>query len=189
MKQWFFIFALLFLVYSAVAQQNPAAINLRNGIEADILWPIFPSAFRAHYTHTLWEKGILKGDLLLGVNVDFPVERETEGEFADYSIVSGYRQYFWKGLHLEFSQTTGLGILNDHVTTGQRYESFDWLMSGFVGYRFGFLQQRLYILPQFGVAGVVYKSNPWPIFEDETLSEEVGETPFILGSLRLGFRF
>ena len=42
---------------------------------------------------------------------------------------------------------------------------------------------------QFGVAQVLYKSNPWPIYEDETLTKEVGETPFMLGSLRFGYNF
>jgi hypothetical protein len=56
--------------------------------------------------------------------------RDTEGRFADYSIASGYRQYFWKGLPAEFSQKTEIGILRDHVTTGKTYNRFDWLVSG-----------------------------------------------------------
>jgi hypothetical protein len=116
-------------------------------------------------------------------------DRDTEGRFADYSLASGYRQYFWKGLHLEFSQTTGLGVLQNHVTTGKTYNSFDWLVSGYIGYKFEFAKKKLYVLPQFGVAGVIYKSNPWPIYEDKTLTKQVGESPFMLGSLRFGYNF
>jgi hypothetical protein len=161
----------------------------RYGIETDILWPFFPGATRTHFTVKLWEKGDLRGDIYAGINIDFPQERETEGRFADYSIASGYRQYFWKGLHVEFSQTTGLGVLQNHVTTGETYNSFDWLVTGYIGYKFAFAGQRLYVLPQFGLARVIYKSNPWPIYEDETLTKEVGESSFMLGSLRFGYNF
>ncbi len=189
MKRLITLSLLFFLATSVMAQKNESASKTsKSGVEIDALWPFFPGAFRAHFTTTLWQKNHLKGDLLVGVNVDFPVDRDTEGRFADYSIVSGYRQYFWNGLHVEFSQTTGLGVLENHVSTDLTYRSFDWLMSGYVGYQFKFAK-KLYILPQFGVAGVVYKSNPWPIFEDKTLTTEVGETPFLLGSLRLGYKF
>jgi hypothetical protein len=47
----------------------------------------------------------------------------------------------------------------------------------------------MYVLPQFGIAGVIYKSNPWPIYEDKKLTKEVGESPFLFGSLRFGYNF
>ena len=159
------------------------------GLERDILWPFIVQTTRTHFTIKLWQKGNLRGDIYAGVNIDFPRDRETEGRFADYSLATGYRQYFWKGLHLEFSQTTGLGVLENHVTTGKTYNSFDWLITGYVGYKFEFAKQKIYVIPQFGVAGVVYKSNPWPIYEDNTLTKEVGESPFMLGSLRFGYNF
>jgi hypothetical protein len=159
------------------------------GLETDILWPFFPGATRTHFTVKLWQKGHLRGDVYAGINVDFPRIRETEGRFADYSIASGYRQYLWKGFHVEFSQTTGIGVLQNHVTTGKTYRSFDWLVSGYMGYKFEFARRKYYLIPQFGIAGVVYKSNPWPIYEDETLTKEVGESPFMLGSLRFGINF
>ena len=159
------------------------------GLETDILWPFIVQTTRTHFTIKLWQKGNLRGDIYAGVNIDFPRDRETEGRFADYSLATGYRQYFWKGLHLEFSQTTGLGVLENHVTTEKTYNSFDWLMSGYVGYKFEFAEKKLYVIPQFGVARVVYKSNPWPIYEDNTLTKEVGESPFMLGSLRFGYSF
>lgn len=171
------------------AQTRAEKPESRFGLETDILWPFFPGATRTHVTAKLWQKGQLRGDVYAGVNVDFPQDRETEGRFADYSVASGYRQYFWRGLHAEFSQTTGLGVLQDHVTTGKTYNSFDWLMSGYVGYKYQFPGRKLYIVPQFGIARVVYKSNPWPIFEDKTLTRQVGETPFPLGALRLGYSF
>ena len=67
--------------------------------------------------------------------------------------------------------------------------SFDWLITGYAGYRFNLGRSRYYLIPQVGVANVAYKSNPWPIFEDKTLTREVGEQPFVLGALRFGFSF
>jgi hypothetical protein len=175
------------LTMNAFAQNDSKESKF--GLETDILWPFLVQTTRTHFTIKLWQKGNLRGDVYAGVNIDFPEERETEGRFADYSLATGYRQYFWKGLHLEFSQTTGLGVLENHVTTGKTYNSFDWLITGYVGYKFEFAKKKLYVIPQFGVAGVVYKSNPWPIYEDNSLTKEVGESPFMLGSLRFGYNF
>ena len=180
--------ALLSTISTSVFAQTEQK-QTKYAIETDILWPFLVQSTRTHFTIKLWEKGNLRGDVCVGFSNDFPEDRVTEGRFADYSIASGYRQYFWKGLHLEYSQTTGMGVLQNHVTTGKDYYSFDWLVTGYIGYKFEFAKKKLYILPQFGVAGVIYKSNPWPIYEDETLTKEVGETPFMLGSLRFGYNF
>ncbi len=178
---------LLFSLTQAAAQKQQ---TLRNAIEAEVLWPFVSQTVRVHYTRTLWSNEKMRGDLIVGLNADLPRDRETEGNFADYSLVTGYRQYLWKGLHVEFNQTTGLGVLKNHVTTGATYNSFDWLMTGYLGYQFNLGKgKKWFVIPQFGIAGVVYKSNPWPIYEDKTLQKEVGEEPFMLGSLRFGMRF
>jgi hypothetical protein len=188
MKKYYLILGLVSLITNSVMAQSEQK-NSKYALETDVLWPFVAQASRTHFVVKLGGKGHLHGDAYIGLNIDFPRDRETEGRFADYSIASGYRQYFWKGLHLEFSQTTGLGVLQNHVTTGKTYNSFDWLVSGYIGYKFEFAKKKLYVLPQFGVASVLYKSNPWPIFEDNTLTKEVGESPFILGTLRFGYNF
>lgn len=188
MPKFSFLLALFITVATVLPAQGEPQTP-RFGLETDILWPIFPGATRTHFTRTIWQDGALRGDVYVGVNADFPQERETEGRFSDYSIASGYRQYLWRGFHLEFSQTTGVGVLQDHVTTGRTYRSFDWLMSAYAGYRIDLGRKRYYLLPQIGTALVVYKSNPWPIYEDATLTREIGERPFLLGSLRFGYTF
>jgi hypothetical protein len=189
MKKSLLILGIVSLITNSVIAQTEQKES-KYSVETDILWPFLVQTTRTHFVVKLWQKGHLRGDAYVGLNIDFPEDRATEGEgFADYSIASGYRQYFWKGLHLEYSQTTGMGVLQNHVTTGKNYRSFDWLVTGYIGYKFEFAKKKLYILPQFGVAGVIYKSNPWPIYEDETLTKEVGETPFMLGSLRFGYNF
>lgn len=166
------------------------------GVETDILWPFFPGLTRTQATITLWQDGDVKGDLLVGINSFFPDDRETEGRFSEYSIVTGYRQYLWQGLHVEFSQSTGMGMLDNHVTTGKSYKSYDWAVTGYIGYKFELTTfnstsviKSLYLIPQFGIERVIYKSNPWPIYEDKSLTKEVGERPIILGTLRFGCTF
>lgn len=188
MKKTYLIFGIIILITTFTNAQSVQKES-KYGLETDVLWPLFPGATRTHFTFKLWQKGNLRGDMYVGINIDFPQNRETEGRFADYSIASGYRQYVWKGLHVEYSQTTGLGVLQNHVTTGKTYNSFDWLATGYIGYKFEFANKKLYVLPQYGVARVIYKSNPWPIYEDNTLTKEIGETAFMLGSLRFGIHF
>lgn len=188
MKKSLLILGIISLSSNSVLSRTEQK-DSKYGIETDILWPILVKAKRTHLTAKLWQRKQLRGDVYVGLNIDFPRLRDTEGRFADYRLASGYRQYFWKGLHAEFSQTTGIGVLQNHVKTGKTYKSFDWLITGYVGYKFEFVHKKFYVLPQFGVAGVIYKSNPWPIYQDNTLSKEVAESPFLLGSLRLGYNF
>jgi hypothetical protein len=188
MKKWVLVSGIMGLMTMSIFAQTGSQES-KYSLETDILWPFLVQSTRTHFIIKLWQKGSLRGDVYAGVNVDFPRDRETEGRFADYSLATGYRQYLWKGLHAEYSQTTGLGVLQNHVTTGKTYNSFDWLITGYVGYKFEFARKKLYILPQFGLARVIFKSNPWPIYEDNTLTQEVGETAFMLGSIRLGYNF
>lgn len=195
MKQTILIFAMVLTMTSTLLSQK-VENSSTFAVETDILWPFFPGLTRTQATITLLQDGDLKGDLLVGVNSFFPDDRETEGHFSEYSIVTGYRQYLWQGLHVEFSQSTGMGVLDNHVTTGKSYKSYDWAVTGYIGYKFDLAEfnptsviKSLYIIPQFGVESVIYKSNPWPIYEDKTLTKEVGERPIILGSLRFGCTF
>jgi hypothetical protein len=195
MKQTILIFAMVLMMTTTLLGQK-VENSSTFGVETDILWPFFPGLTRTQATITLWQDGDLKGDLLVGVNSFFPDDRETEGHFSEYSIVTGYRQYLWQGLHVEFSQSTGMGVLDNHVTTGKSYKSYDWAVTGYIGYKFELAEfnptsviKSLYIIPQFGVERVNYKSNPWPIYEDKTLTKEVGERPMMLGSLRFGCTF
>lgn len=143
MKKSIILLLAVIFVNTAIAQDKERADDfLKSAVEIDALWPFYPGTLRAHYTRTLWQKG----DLLLGVNIDFPVNRDTEGRFADYSIASGYRQYFWKGFHVEFNQTTGLGVLENHVSTGETYRGFDWLISGYIGYKFDVAKNSIFYL-------------------------------------------
>ena len=96
------IFGLVSLLTNCVTAQSEQKES-KYSLETDILWPFLVQTTRTHFLVKLWQNGQLSGDAYVGLNIDFPRDRETEGRFADYSLASGYRQYLWKGLHLEFS--------------------------------------------------------------------------------------
>jgi hypothetical protein len=95
---------------------------------------------------------------------------------------------FGKDFIWNFHRQPDLGFAKSRKDR-KTYKSFDWLISGYIGYKFEFAKKKMYVLPLFGIAGVIYKSNPWPIYEDKKLTKEVGESPFLLGSLRFGYNF
>ena len=107
MKKSVLLLGIVSLLTSSVFAQSEQKESIFS-VETGLLWPFLVQATRTHFTVKLWQKGNLQSDVYAGVNIDFPRDRETEGRFADYNLATSYRQYFWKGLHLEFSQTTGL---------------------------------------------------------------------------------
>ncbi|MDP1818030.1 MAG: hypothetical protein Q8K92_26495 [Leadbetterella sp.] len=182
------MFGIISLTNSSAQEQEN---SFKNGVEINILFPIYPgNEYAAKYTRVLWQKDQLKGELLLGLNVHPEHFRETEGKFSDYALSTGYRQYFWKGLFVEYSQLNAFSSLKNHVTTGKDYNSFALVSTGTAGYKYSFgKSKRIYSILQMGIAKVVYKDNPWPILEDNTLQKEVGETPFLYGGVQIGINF
>ncbi len=193
LKDTLVIALLLFAVNQSVAQQIEEKRPLHQpkwGLETNILWPIFPgNLIRVQATRTLWQRNDLKGDLLVGFNVNFPQDRDTEGRFSDYSLVTGYRQYLFRGFHVEVNQQIGYGNLRNHVTTGQEYQSLDWGAQLLGGYKYDIPNSRWYTAIQLGIGGTVYQSDPWPIYTDDTLEKEVGNEIIFIGGIQLGIRF
>lgn len=160
-------------------------------IEFNALVPIYPgNIYEFKIGRKLWQKGDLKGEIFLGYHMRPEEFRDTEGYFTDNAIVISYRQYLWKGFNLETYNLLSSGSLKNHVSTKKNYDSSDLLNAGFVGYNVELgKQKRIYINTQLGYGLVIYKSNPWPIYEDNTLQKEVGETAFLKGGVQIGFKF
>ena len=189
MKSKVVLCTLLALSTSLYGQTNEPSAK-KWGAEFNILWPIFPgNLIRTQMTRSIWQNENIKGDVLFGININFPQDRETEGRFSDYSIVTGYRQYLFKGLHVEFNQQMGYGNLRNHVTTKKEYNSFDWGVQLLAGYKYDIPKTKLYTAVQLGAGSTIYQSNPWPIYTDDTLTEEVGNEIIFVGGIQLGVRF
>lgn len=189
MKSTVVLCILLALSTSLYGQTNEPPAK-KWGAEFNILWPIFPgNLIRTQMTRSIWQNENIKGDVSFGININFPQDRETEGRFSDYSIVTGYRQYLFKGLHVEFNQQMGYGNLKNHVTTKKEYKSFDWGVQLLAGYKYDIPKTKLYTAVQLGAGSTIYQSNPWPIFTDNTLTKEVGNEIIFVGGIQLGVRF
>jgi hypothetical protein len=192
MKKMKFAFMLVtILAFSTSSYGQTTVPNEKKwGAEFNILWPIFPgNLIRTQVTRTIWQNEKIKGDVILGININFPQDRDTEGRFSDYSIVTGYRQYLLKGLHIEFNQQMGYGNLKNHVTTKKEYKSFDWGVQLLAGYKYDIPKTRIYTAVQLGAGSTIYQSNPWPIYTDNTLTKEVGNEIIFVGGIQLGVKF
>ena len=161
------------------------------GVEFNALYPIYPSnVYDLKVGRELWKKGNYKGELLTGIHLRPEEFRDTEGDFKDISLILSYRQYLWRGLNIESYNLLGSGRLNNHVTTDKDYSSFDVVNALFIGYKVDFEKaKRFYVLTQLGFARVNYKSNPWPIYEDDTLTTEEEENVFFNGGVQIGLKF
>lgn len=183
------VLALLFTTAYAqkIDQVNPPK---KWGAEINILWPIFPgNIYKGQVTYEAWRKRELAGDVYVGFHIRPFEYREDEGEFANFALTFGYRQFLWKGLHLELYQAFGPGFNRSNVVDGQDYQSWDYEVGGFVGYRWEFLKDHErrkispYISTQQGFLYLAAQSNPHPI-ENST-----GEKPFYAGTLNIGIKF
>lgn len=176
---------------TAIAQQETRPPK-RWGAEFNILWPIFPgNIYKGQVTYETWRKGHYAGEAYAGFHIR-PFEfREDEGDFANYALTFGYRQFFWKGLHAEIYQAIGPGFNRNNVITGQDYESWDYEVGLLLGYRLELFPKEKrdsmryspYISTQQGFYYLAAQSNPHPI------KNSTGESPFYVGTLNLGLRF
>lgn len=184
-----FVVVVLFLFASSFRAQEVIGIK-RWGAELNFLWPIFPgNIYKAQVTYEAWRKRNLAGDIYLGFHIRPFEYREAEGDFSNLALTFGYRQFFWKGFHLEVYQAFGPGFNRNNVIDGEDYDSWDYEVGGLLGYRWEFLKNRdekkvsPYISTQHGFYYLAAQSNPHPI------KDFTGEKPFYVGTLNLGIKF
>lgn len=160
--------------------------------EFNVLWPIFPgNIYKPLAVYRLWQQAQLAGDLAVGLHIR-PFEfRPEEGDFSNYALTLGYRQYVWRGLHFEAYQAFGPGFNRNNVVNGADYVSWDYEVGAFAGYRWWLgesfgknnTQFRPYVLMQHGLMYLAAQSNPHPIVG------QTAERPFYAGSLHIGLQF
>ncbi len=184
------IFALFLVVRTHAQDLNQAP--KRWGAELNLLWPIFPgNIYKGQLTYETWRKNDLAGDAYVGFHIRPFEYRETEGDFANYALTFGYRQFFWKGLHAEVYQAFGPGYNRNNVIDGKDYSSWDYEVGLLAGYRWEFLRKEKrdkyrvspYISTQHGIYYLAAQSNPHPI------KDYTGEKPIYVGTLNIGVRF
>lgn len=193
MKKILLTFILIFGYTNIFAQEDEQLVSSKTwGLEFNVLWPIFPGGmYILQGTKELWRKDNLAGDLFIGAHIKPFQYREDEGDFSNYAMTFGYRQYVWEGLNFEFYNAFGPGYNRDNVITGKDYESWDYEVGLLVGYRYEIFNKEKskkmkfspYISTQQGIYYVAYKSNPHPI-RNQTI-----EKPIYVGTLNIGILF
>jgi hypothetical protein len=184
------ILTVLLMANANAQDQIPQA--KRWGAEINLLWPIFPgNIYKGQVTYETWRKNDLAGDAYVGFHIRPFEYRETEGDFSNYALTFGYRQFVWKGLHAELYQAFGPGYNRNNVIDGKDYTSWDYEVGLLAGYRWEFLRKEKraknsvspYISTQHGFYYLAAQSNPHPI------KDYSGEKPIYVGTLNLGIKF
>ena len=189
----FALASLMTATLGAQTEQQPTTLaetetpSKKWGAEINPMWPFFPgNIYRGQFTYETWRDNDLAGDVFVGFSAR-PFEfREDEGDFANYALTFGYRQFVWKGLHAELYQAFGPGYNRNNVIDGKDYTSWDYEVGLLAGYRWEFYETdraNLYVSTQHGFYYVAAKSNPHPI------KNFTGEEPIYVGTLNLGIRF
>lgn len=184
------IFAVLLLLCSRVFSQTSSGSPKKWGLETELIQPFLPEVgiIRLTATRTITsEKSKMKGDLLLGMYIRPNVKHDVVEKINEYMVVLGYRQYFWKGLHLEAKANVGYAWGTKNLIDGKDYETSTVFWESNLGYKFNVTNKAkssLYLIPQFGVIGNAKGENT------VNIGPRGGKPDtFIQGSLIFGFNF
>lgn len=166
------------------AQQN--STSPRWGIEIETVAPFIPTVHigTAKVTRSVFEKSNdIHGDLLLGIYVRPNVEHDVVERIDEYLFTLGYRQYFWRGIHVEGQTDIGYAWGTTNLVDGKDYNNFAMLIESHAGYTFRLFASRpqgLYVIPQIGVIHGLFTN----------IGPRGGKTDtFFSGKLLVGFAF
>ncbi|MBO0930999.1 hypothetical protein [Fibrella aquatilis] len=156
------------------------------GIETELVQPFLPNVgiIRLQATRTITGlTGTNRGDLLLGAYIRPNVKHDIVEKINEYMLMVGYRQYLWRGLHLEAKTDIGFADGTRNLIDGKNYNNFSWFWEANAGYKFALTgkgARGLYAIPQFGIiSGISADIGPRGGKSDI----------FLQGSLILGFQF
>jgi hypothetical protein len=159
MKQFIsiiFITTLLLSNLEAFAQLQSATPR-KWGIETELIQPFLPNVgiFRIKALKTITAEGSkMPGDLIVGAYIRPNVKHDIVEKIDEYLFILGYRQYLWKGLHVEATSNIGYAAGTKNKIDGKDYNNFSWFWEANVGYKINFAHKdnfNLYVIPQFGV--------------------------------------
>jgi hypothetical protein len=160
MKQTMRILGILLLLINGKAfSQTSNDVPKKWGIETELVQPFLPTIniIRIQATRTLTPlDSKMKGDLLFGMYIRPNVKHDVVEKINEYMVILGYRQYLWKGLHLEAKANIGYAWGTKNLIDGKNYETSTIFWESNLGYKFNLTNKTkssLYVIPQFGVIG------------------------------------
>jgi hypothetical protein len=162
MKQSVVILAVsisFFFFQFASAQTKTESLNMHKwGFETEVIQPFIPEVgiIRFQATRTLYSSASKHGDLLLGGYIRPNVEHDVVEKINEYMAMVGYRQFLWKGLHIEVKSNMGYAWGTKNLIDGKDYETPTWFWESNIGYKFNLIKrdkQNLYMILQAGGIG------------------------------------
>ncbi|MFH0901601.1 MAG: hypothetical protein V2A73_13315 [Pseudomonadota bacterium] len=160
---------------SSAAGEEPPAVNQaptgkRWGVETSVVFPVV-HIYELHGSYRFWSHG----EALAG----FALQRWSEDDFDDtfppgqaeaYTLLMGYRQFIWKGLHAEVMLFPAYNRFHSHVDN-KVYSGPELWVESYVGYTFRIEVGgvNLVIVPQMGLGFAVWHQTKWPK-EDEYMA-------------------
>ncbi len=154
---------ILFISTQSKAQDG-ATSSKKWGFETELAQPFITNVgiIRLQVTRTLTnENSKNKGELILGAYLRPNVKHDIVEKISEYLFITGYRQYFWKGLHAEAKSNIGYAWATKNKYDGKDYNNFSWFWEANAGYKFDFAKKQkynFYVIPQIGMIGSI-KSN------------------------------
>lgn len=127
------------------------------GIEFNVVWPFVPGVeiYTLKGTYTTWQKKHFKGDAIVGLLYRPGTKNDENAEqFSEIGTGIGYRQFFWKGLHVETILFSSFAQEERNKIDGKNYSGYALTTEFYVGYKFDFLKQKkvsMYLMPQAGI--------------------------------------
>lgn len=152
-------FSVALLLSVKALSQSADANPLRWGIETELVQPFLPTIQIARLTATrtvLGPEHKMPSEALIGMYIRPNVKHDVVEKINEYMVVVGYRQFLWKGLHLEARSNMGYAWGTNNLIDGQDYETPTWFWEGNVGYRINVTNRAtssIYLIPQFGAIG------------------------------------
>ncbi|MDD2230981.1 MAG: hypothetical protein PHY48_16460 [Candidatus Cloacimonetes bacterium] len=171
-----FIISLLMMCSSTYGQDvnnGPVKTDKPWGIGTSITYPM-ADIYMVQGSYSASKSG----DILFGVA--YQNWKNDQGRARAYTLLLGYRQYIWKGLHTELELWPAYNPFYSFVD-GQTYAGAELWMSLRVGYRqdFNLANNDFFILAQPSIGFGVARDNPWP--EKEKDDKAIFEPQVLLG--------
>lgn len=167
----------------AVPADRPTPLDARPwGVEINVVWPVVPGVHivTVKASRRLWRVGPARGDLLFGVLGRPWVADENAERISELGGALGYRQFVWRGAHVEAALYPTWLRARGNFADGQDHQGFALTVEGYAGWRFDLLPRRpvgVYLIPQAGL-GVDAVQTAGP--------RSVGPSVFPVGNLHLG---
>jgi hypothetical protein len=144
------------ILNQAKAQNSSDDAPKKWGIETELIQPFLPNVgiIRLQGTYTLTAPEKLQGDLLIGAYIRPNIKHDVVEKINEYMLITGYRQYFWKGLHAEAKSNLGYAWGTRNLIDGKDYNKFSWFWEANAGYKLDFAKKQtsnLYAIAQFGI--------------------------------------